>query len=96
VSLRLEWSPEADTDLREMWDYIAQDNVAAADRLLKRLIAAGEVLVVSPKLGRPGCVSGTRELPVTGTKYLLIYTLRPRAVRIQRVLHGARRWPPTR
>jgi toxin ParE1/3/4 len=44
-------------------------------------------------MGRPGRVTGTRELVVDGTPYILPYRVRNRVVQILRVLHGARRWP---
>lgn len=96
MKLRFEWSREAERDLRETWEYIVADNEAAADRLLARLLTRAEALSRSPRSGRTGRATGTRELPVAGTKYILIYLLPPGAVRIVRVLHGARQWPPAR
>jgi toxin ParE1/3/4 len=45
--------------------------------------------------GRPGRITGTRELVVTGTPYIAVYALTGATVRILRVLHGAQAWPDT-
>lgn len=44
-------------------------------------------------LGRPGRISGTRELVVTKFPYILPYRVRNNAVEILRVFHTARKWP---
>ena len=44
-------------------------------------------------LGRPGRVDGTRELLVH-RNYFMVYDVKDERIRIVRVLHGARRWPP--
>lgn len=52
-------------------------------------------LVDHPDLGRPGRVSGTREL-VAHQNYILIYDVAGDRVRVLRVLHASRQWPPSR
>ncbi|WP_296900229.1 type II toxin-antitoxin system RelE/ParE family toxin [Thiohalocapsa sp.] len=44
-------------------------------------------------MGRPGRVLDTRELMVTGTPYLVPYTVSDNEIVILRVLHGAQQWP---
>ena len=44
-------------------------------------------------IGRPGRLIATRELIVTGTPYLLPYTVVGEEIVILRVLHGAQQWP---
>ena len=46
-----------------------------ADRILSRLRQATETLRHHPLLGRTGTVSGTRELPVHGLLYTIIYRI---------------------
>ena len=50
-------------------------------------------LVDHPGLGRPGRVPGTREL-MAHKSYILIYDLVGDEVRILRLLHATRLWPP--
>ena len=44
-------APEALQDLQELWDYIAAENLDAADRVMDTLFAAFERLATMPGLG---------------------------------------------
>jgi len=50
-------------------------------------------LVDQPGLGRPGRVAGTRDW-VAHQNDILVYDVTGALVRMLRVLHAARRWPP--
>jgi toxin ParE1/3/4 len=91
--VRLEWRPRALADLQALRAYIAREQPAAARRVARRILAAAELLLVYPELGRAGRVLGTRELAVAHTPYLLIYRHQGDTVTIIRVLHGAQDWP---
>ena len=43
-------SPAADQDLADIWDYIAADSIAAADRWIGKLFDAFESLAQHPNL----------------------------------------------
>lgn len=91
--MTLYWTPEAMEDREAIYDYIEADNPIAAlafDALLEK--KAG-YLTARPNLGRPGRVAGTREL-VIHQNYILIYDVAGSSVRLLRVLHAARSWPP--
>lgn len=45
-------TPSAKRDLGDIWDFIAQDNVDAADRVLDALEAAMSKLAKNPGLGQ--------------------------------------------
>jgi toxin ParE1/3/4 len=51
LSARLVLSPEAAADLREIVDFIAEDNPAAARRFLSRLRAEMDRLATTPGIG---------------------------------------------
>ena len=88
------WSSEAIEDLMALRAYIAQDNPAAAQRVALHIVRNVEQLLPdNPHMGRPGRVSGTRELVIPQTPYIVPYRLQHRAIQILRVYHGARRWP---
>jgi plasmid stabilization system protein ParE len=42
---------EASQDVLEIWDYIANDNIDAADRLLELLFEAFDKLAIMPRIG---------------------------------------------
>jgi addiction module RelE/StbE family toxin len=66
----------------------------AAARVIERIVEATHRLQQFPNSGRTGQVPGTRELVVAGLPYIVAYKIRPTAIDVVRVLHGARKWPP--
>ncbi|WP_207787819.1 type II toxin-antitoxin system RelE/ParE family toxin [Candidatus Thiosymbion oneisti] len=64
---------KAEGDLIDIWVYIAQDNVSAADRLLDRIEEKFFVLAEQPRLGprRPDIAPELRYFPVGN--YLILY-----------------------
>ncbi|MFH1029409.1 MAG: type II toxin-antitoxin system RelE/ParE family toxin, partial [Pseudomonadota bacterium] len=68
-------------------------NPSAAQRMAERVQEAVEYLLDHPDMGRPGRVSGTRELVVSGTPFIVVYRVIAPVIQILRVLHYARKWP---
>jgi addiction module RelE/StbE family toxin len=91
--VKLVWTRPAAADRREIRAYIAQDNPSAALALDALLSESAARLTDHPQLGRPGRVAGTREL-VAHRNYLLVYDVVTDTVRVLRILHAARQWPP--
>jgi toxin ParE1/3/4 len=91
--LRIRWTRPALADLEAIGDFIARDNPAAARRIVVGLVASVDALRDYPNLGRPGRLTGTRELVVSGTPYVVPYRVLGDDVQILAVFHGARRWP---
>jgi len=91
--LNLYWTPLAISHLHSAYDYVAQDNVAAADSLLDRIFTVVEKLAQFPQIGRQGRVEGTRELVIAGTAFVVAYRIRRGQIDILAVFHGARKWP---
>lgn len=91
--MRLEWTETALSDRDGIYGYIEDDNPRAALALDERLQSVAARLTRFPNIGRPGRVEGTREF-VAHKHYILVYEIEGNAVRILRVLHSARSWPP--
>jgi len=89
----LEWTSPALQDLVAAGEYIAQENPQAAQRIAARVQEAVEHLREHPNLGRPGRLSDTKELVVSGTPFIVVYWIKTGAVQILRLLHHAQRWP---
>ncbi len=92
--MKFAWTRQAITDLVEARQYIAKDNAVAAMQVAGQLVAAAKALVQNPEIGRIGRIEGTRELVVLKTKYLLIYRVDDKHVKILHVCHARRDWPP--
>ena len=91
--MRIRWTRPALADLEAIGDFIARDNPVAARRIVVSLIASVNALRDHPNLGRPGRLTGSRELVVAGTPYVVPYRVLSDDVEILAVFHGARRWP---
>ena len=91
--MKVTWTPEALQDRLDIWEYIAADNPAAAVHMDELFSAAASTLADFPQRGRLGTVVGTREL-IAHRNYILIYDVVGDLVRVLRVLHAARMWPP--
>jgi toxin ParE1/3/4 len=89
------WRRQAEADLSAAADYIAERNPEAAEQLEDRIIAAVDRLAEFSGLGRAGRVPSTRELVVSGTAYIVAYTVDTVAnsVVVLRVLSGRQQWP---
>jgi toxin ParE1/3/4 len=92
--VKLTWSPFAVSDREAIFDYIAEDNVAAAIELDELFQEKAALLIEQPQIGRRGRVRGTREFPVH-RHYLFVYDIQKEhgRVRILRVLHTALLYP---
>lgn len=93
--MNIVWTAPARRDLREIYQYIAQDNPSAARRLQEQIRERVTLLGNHPQLGRPGRIDGTRELVMVDNPYILPYRIQQERIEILAVYHGARRWPET-
>jgi toxin ParE1/3/4 len=87
------FSQQARHDMNEIWAYIAEDNVVAADGLIDEFHQTTRTLADNPKLGRrrKELSDGLRSLHVGN--YVILYRPHGDGVMIIRVLHGARDLP---
>jgi toxin ParE1/3/4 len=73
---------------------LPQDDKAAAQRTALHIVNSVEQLLSdNPDMGRPGRASGTRELVIPRTPYIVPYRVRNNRIQVLRLYHGARRWP---
>jgi|SRR4051794_637500 plasmid stabilization system protein ParE len=83
--------PEAYTDLNEIWEYIAADNLDAADRVLAEIYEAVCSLVRFPHQGhaRPDLTS--RPLRFEAVRdYVIAYAADEKPLAVIAILHGRR------
>lgn len=88
------YSASAESDLLEAWLFVAEDSVAAADRMLDQIEAEAIRLLDQPRMGRKRSElsPGLRSWP-TSTPYILFYFPNEHGVVVARVLHHARDIP---
>jgi addiction module RelE/StbE family toxin len=88
--MTIRWRLSAITDLRNIHDFIAEHNPAAAAAVTRRVLRSVERLEQFPESGRRGQVTGTREVIVPGLPYIVVYTADDRGVDVIAVFHVAR------
>ncbi len=93
--MRVIWTPEAEQDRINVWDYISADNLHAAARMDALFSDAVAKLTQHPMLGQQGKIAGTREL-IPHESYRLVYEIDNETVWILALVHTARQWPPIR
>ena len=90
---RIVISPKADLDLDDQFDYIAENNLDAAQRFLTAAQDAFTRLNRMPELGVLAHIEDIRFWPITHFRnHLIFYRPILNGIEIVRVLHGARDW----
>ena len=82
--------PQAETDILEIWDYIAEDSMVEADRWVDRLDEKFALWATQPMMGRSRdeLTPGVRSLAFG--RYVVFYEPLPDGIDVVRVLHGTR------
>lgn len=91
--MNIRWTLPAANQLRNIFDYIANDNPGAAARTVQRIRKAIHQVARMPHAARIGRVAGTREITVPGTSYLVAYSVVENMIHVLAILHGAQDWP---
>ncbi len=84
------WSEAAKADLDEIWLYVAQDSIDAADRLIEALVGIAEPLKDFPLMGFDRSELSPHLRALRTGNYILFYRSLPGKTRIERVLHTRR------
>jgi toxin ParE1/3/4 len=86
-----DFHPKAEIDLNEIWDYIADDNVSAADRVIAGIHSALERLVSFPHRGHRRTDLTSRPLRFIRVRdYLIAYAPDEKPLWVIAVMHGHR------
>jgi toxin ParE1/3/4 len=81
--------PRAAEDIAEVWDYIADDNIVAADHWVDSLDEQFQLLTEHPLMGRErgDLLPGIRSFPFG--RYVIFYLPTQNGIDVVRVLHSA-------
>ena len=88
--MKIAWSPRAIRHLIAIRECIERDSPADAAPAAGRIIEAIDVLQTQPQLGRPGRLTGTRNLVVPETPYIVPYRVRNERLELLGVLDRRR------
>jgi len=91
MRVEVRWSTSAVDDLERIFRHIEKDNPTAAREMVKAIYDGCAALRDFPHRGRPGRMSGRRELVFT--PYIAVYRVKEHTVEISRIYHGAQDWP---
>ena len=90
--MKVIWASAAEQDRADIIDFISLDNPIASIMMDELFAEVALRLEQHPLLGKPGRISGTRELN-PHANYHLIYEVQDNQIRILALVHTARLWP---
>jgi plasmid stabilization system protein ParE len=84
-------TPRAEQDVSDIWDYIADDSIEAADRVLAALEKTMHRLAKNPGIGHlREDLADRRHRFILVYSYLIIYRHETKPLQVIRILHAAR------
>ena len=93
MAIAIVWTEGFRDELRREFEFIRQSNAQAANLVLDRIIHSSRRLADFPRSGRSWRLKGTWELVVSGTPYIVVYSIEPNSVLILRLFHTSREAP---
>lgn len=90
--MRIRWTVPAADDLERIKSYLQEHFPGYAEPTVRTVYQRIQSLKALPHKGRPGHRSGTRELPIIPLPYVVVYSVKPDAVEILHIYHGAQDW----
>jgi toxin ParE1/3/4 len=87
-------SAAARSDLNEIWLYIAEGDLVAADRLIEQVVSRFPKLAAWSEIGRERAELSPRLRSLVVGRYVIFYRPMENGIEVVRVLHGARDLPP--
>lgn len=90
------WTEHATQQLDHVHEYIALSNSEkVAAQVTMGIVASVQRLTTFPMSGRPGRISGTRELVIPNSPFVAAYSIEDERIVILAIYHGAQKWPGT-
>lgn len=81
-------SPQAEIDITAIWNFIADDNVKAADAVIDRIERAFDMLADAPLAGRSRDELRSNLRSFAVGNYIIFYRPLPDGVEVVRVMNG--------
>ena len=84
----LHWTARAETRLRRLQEYIAEDNPSAASRMIERILKRSLTIPVAPRAGRRVPEYDRDDIrEIFEHPYRIIYRIKPRRIDVIAVMH---------
>lgn len=93
--LRIRWLKKALKNLEDAYNYLYLDSPSAAQRFAEEVHEQIKLLITAPAMGRPGRVTGTRELVMANFPYVIPYRVHGDDIQILRLFNTNQK-PPER
>lgn len=91
--MEIYWTNQSLHTLTVIHEYIATDNLSAANILRDKIIIFIETkLITQPMIGRPGRIAGTREC-VIHPSYIIVYRIIKNTIEIIAIRNVSQKWP---
>ncbi|HUJ22579.1 MAG TPA: type II toxin-antitoxin system RelE/ParE family toxin [Bryobacteraceae bacterium] len=90
--MRVRWTVPAAEDLESIRTYLDKHYPQFAEPTVRTIYQRIRSLKTAPYRGRPGHRSGTRELPPSPLPYIVVYAVKPDAIEVLHIYHGAQDW----
>lgn len=91
IARGVSFTEAAETDLDEIWEYVAERSIDAADRILAEVHSTCVLLAQNPGIGHAREDLTERPLKfISAFSYLIVYDPETSPLQIIAVLHGAR------
>jgi plasmid stabilization system protein ParE len=90
--MRIRWTVPAAHDLEGIKDYLQKHFPHFAELTVRTIYERIRSLKTAPNRGRRGHRAGTREFALTPLPYVIVYSVKPEAVEILHIYHGAQDW----
>ncbi len=87
--MRIRWAPPAVKDMQAISDYLKEHHSLYRQPTMRKLYEKIRALKETPHLGRPGRISGTREILFSPMPYVAVYRVREQAIEVWRIWHTA-------
>jgi toxin ParE1/3/4 len=91
--MQIRWTRKALNNLEAAVHYIAADSPSNAQKVAQKIWDNIQLLRQQPGMGRPGRVSGTRELIISDLPFIVPYAEHNGEIVILRIIHTSMKWP---
>jgi toxin ParE1/3/4 len=92
--VRIVWSVPARATIKDIFSYIAVFNPVAAQKVKLNILFSARKLIDFPEIGKQSERPGVRLLVVSGSPYILVYTISGDTIEIGSVIDGRMKRSP--